>query len=81
MMFGKIKKNISIGFGKKETSKTAKGAAVGGVGAIAYSVLSDIGVMPVALSAPDVVPYVVAGLSAVINSVRQFFTDNSGGKE
>jgi len=81
MMFGKIKENIKVGFGKKETSKTAKGAAVGGVGAIAYSVLSDIGVMPVALSAPDVVPYVVAGLSAVINSVRQFFTDNSGGKE
>ena len=80
-MLDKIKENISIGFGKKETSKTAKGAAVGGVGAIAYSVLSDIGGMPVALSAPDVVPYVVAGLSAVINSVRQFFTDNSGGKE
>ena len=80
-MFDKIKENINIGFGKKETSKTAKGAAVGGVGAIAYSVLSDIGIMPVALSAPDVVPYVVAGLSAVINSVRQFFTDNSGDKE
>ena len=80
-MLDKIKENINIGFGKKETSKTAKGAAVGGVGAIAYSVLSDIGIMPVALSTPDVVPYVVAGLSAVINSVRQFFTDNSGGKE
>ena len=80
-MLDKIKENINIGFGKKETSKTAKGAAVGGVGAIAYSVLSDIGIMPVALSTPDVVPYVVAGLSAVINSVRQFFTDNSGDKE
>ena len=80
-MLDKIKENINIGFGKKETSKTAKGAAVGGVGAIAYSVLSDIGIMPVALSTPDVVPYVVAGLSAVINSIRQFFTDNSGGKE
>ena len=76
-MLGKLKESISIGFGKKETSKTAKGAAVGGVGAVAYSVLSDIGIMPVALSAPDIVPYVVAGLSAVINSIRQFFTDNS----
>tara|TARA_R110002020_G_scaffold408254_1_gene618160 strand:- start:609 stop:857 length:249 start_codon:yes stop_codon:yes gene_type:complete len=74
VMLDKIKNNIQIGFGKKETSKTAKGAAVGGVGAIAYSVLSDLGVMPLALSAPDVVPYVVAGLSAIINSVRQFFT-------
>ena len=76
-MLDKIKESISIGFGKKETSKKAKGAAVGGVGAVAYSVLSDLGIMPVALSAPDIVPYVVAGLSAVINSIRQFFTDNS----
>ena len=73
-MIAKIKENIQIGFGKKETAKTAKGAAVGGVGAVAYSILSDLGVMPVALSAPDIVPYVVAGLSAIINSVRQFFT-------
>ena len=77
-MFGKIRENIKVGFGKKETSKTAKGAAVGGVGAVAYSVLSDIGIMPVALSAPDVVPYVVAGLAAAINSIRQFFTNNIG---
>ena len=76
-MIDKIKENIQIGFGKKETSKTAKGAAVGGVGAVAYSVLSDLGVMPLALSAPDIVPYVVAGLSPIINSVRQFFTNNS----
>ena len=76
-MIDKIKENIQIGFGKKETSKTAKGAAGGGVGAVAYSVLSDLGVMPLALSAPDIVPYVVAGLSAIINSVRQFFTNNS----
>ena len=80
-MLDKIKENINIGFGKKETSKTAKGAAVGGVGAIAYTVISDLGYMPAALSAPDIVPYVVAGLSAIINSVRQFFTDNSVGKE
>jgi len=76
-MLDKIKENINIGFGKKETAKTAKGAAVGGVGAIAYTVISDLGYMPTALSAPDIVPYVVAGLSAVINFVRQFFTNNS----
>ena len=80
-MLYKINENINIGFGKKETSKTAKGAAVGGVGAVAYSVISNLGYMPAALSSPDIVPYVVAGLSAIINSVRQFFTDNSGGKE
>ena len=80
-MLDKIKENINIGFGKKETAKTAKGAAVGGVGAVAYSVISNLGYMPAALSSPDIVPYVVAGLSAIINSVRQFFTDNSGGKE
>ena len=73
-MLDKIKENINIGFGKKETSKTAKGAAVGGVGAVVYSVISNLGYMPAALSTPDIVPYVVAGLSAAINSVRQFFT-------
>ena len=77
-MIDKIQDKINIGFGKKEAQKTAKGAAVGGVGAVAYSVLSDIGIMPVALSAPDVVPYVVAGLAAAINSIRQYFTNNIG---
>ncbi len=73
-MIDKIKENIQVGFGKKETAKTAKGAAVGGVGAVAYTVISNLGYMPAALSAPDIVPYVVAGLSAIINSVRQFVT-------
>lgn len=76
-MIDKIKESIQVGFGKTETSKTAKGAAVGGVGAVAYSVISNLGYMPAALSTPDIVPYVVAGLSAIINSVRQFFTNNS----
>ena len=76
-MIDKIKENIQVGFGKTETAKTAKGAAVGGVGAVAYTVISDLGYMPAALSAPDIVPYVVAGLSAIINSVRQFFTNNA----
>ena len=79
-MLDKIKENIQVGFGKKEATKTVKGVAVGGVGAVAYTIISDIGYMPAALSAPDIVPYVVAGLSAIINSVRQFFTDNSGGE-
>ena len=76
-MIDKIKENIQVGFGKKETAKTAKGAAVGGMGAVAYTIISDLGYMPTALSAPDIVPYVVAGLSAAINSVRQFITNNS----
>tara|TARA_R100000008_G_scaffold46799_1_gene27612 strand:- start:10433 stop:10666 length:234 start_codon:yes stop_codon:yes gene_type:complete len=75
-MIDKIKENIQVGFGKKETAKTAKGAAVGGVGAVAYSVISDLGYMPTALSAPDLVPYVVAGLTTVINMVKQFFQKN-----
>jgi hypothetical protein len=78
-MIDKIQENINIGFGKKEVTKTAKGAAVGGVGAVAYSVISNLGYMPDALSTPDIVPYVVAGLSAAINSIRQFFTNNIGG--
>ena len=76
-MIDKIKESIQVGFGMTETSKTAKGAAVGGVGAVAYSIISNLGYMPAALSTPDIVPYVVAGLSAIINSARQFFTDNS----
>ena len=75
-MIGKIKESIQIGFGATETKKSAKGVAVGGVGAVAYSVISDLGYMPAALSAPDIVPYVVAGLAAAINTVRQFFTNN-----
>ena len=75
-MIGKIKESIHLGFGAKETAKTAKGAAVGGMGACAYSLLSNLGYMPDSLTTPDVVPYVVAGLSAVINSIRQFFTNN-----
>ena len=67
---------INLGIGKTEIAKTGKGAMVGGVGAFAYSLLSGMDVMPTAFTAPDVVPYVVAGLAAVINFVRQFFTDH-----
>ena len=78
-MIDKLKENIQVGFGKKETTKTANGAAVGGRGAIAYTIISDLGYMPTALSAPDIVPYVVAGLSTIINSVHQFLKNNGIG--
>ena len=67
---------VKLGFGKKEAAKTGKGAVVGGVGAFAYSIISGMGHMPDAFTSPDVVPYVVAGLSAAINFVRQFIVDN-----
>ena len=67
---------VKLGFGKKEIAKTAKGAEVGGVGAFAYSIISGMGYMPDAFTSTDVVPYVVAGLSAAINFVRQFIVGN-----
>ena len=67
---------VKLGFGKKEAAKTGKGAVVGGVGALAYSIISGMGYMPDAFSTPDVVPYVVAGLAAAINFIRQFIVDN-----
>ena len=67
---------VKLGFGKKEAAKTGKGAVVGGVGAFAYSIISGMGYMPDAFSTPDVVPYVVAGLAAAINFIRQFIADN-----
>jgi hypothetical protein len=67
---------VKLGFGKKEIAKTGKGAVVGGVGAFAYSIISGMGYMPDTFTTPDVVPYVVAGLSAAINFVRQFIVDN-----
>jgi hypothetical protein len=67
---------VKLGFGKKEIAKTGKGAVVGGAGALAYSIISGMDYMPAAFTAPDIVPYVVAGLAAVINFVRQFIKDN-----
>ena len=67
---------IKLGVGKAEIAKTGKGAMVGGTGALAYSIISGVGYMPDAFTAPDVMPYVVAGLSTVINFVRQFFTNH-----
>ena len=71
-----MKDLIKLGIGKTEITKTGKGAVVGGVGALAYSLIDGMGYMPGALSAPDVVPYVVAGLAAGINLIRQFFTNH-----
>jgi hypothetical protein len=76
IMLDKIKNSVSMGFGKKEAAKTTKGVAIGGVGAVAYSIIFDIGYMPESLTSPDVVPYVVAGLSSVINAIRHFFQNN-----
>jgi len=67
---------VKLGFGKKEIAKTGKGAVVGGAGALAYSIISGMGYMPDAFTSADVVPYVVAGLAAAINFVRQFIVDN-----
>ena len=67
---------VKLGFGKKEAAKTGKGVVVGGFGALAYSLIDGMGYMPGALSSPDIVPYVVAGLAAAINFVRQFIVDN-----
>ena len=69
--------NINLGIGKTEIAKTGKGAVIGGVGALGYSIINGMGYMPDALATPDVVPYVVAALSTVINFARQFFTDHS----
>ena len=71
-MLDKIKDSVSIGFGKKEASKTTKGVAIGGVGAVAYSVITDIGYMPESFTAPEAVPYVVAGLTSIINAMTHF---------
>ena len=67
---------IKLGVGKAEIAKTGKGAMVGRTGALAYSIISGMGYMPDAFSTPDVVPYVVAGLAAAINFIRQFIVDN-----
>ena len=71
-----LMKHIQLGIGKTEISKTGKGAVVGGFGALAYSIIDGMGYMPGALSSPDVIPYVVAGLAAGINFIRQFFTNH-----
>ena len=38
-----LKKNIKMGFGKKDASKYGKSLAVGGVGAVAFDMITKIG--------------------------------------
>tara|TARA_R100000808_G_scaffold6206_1_gene18581 strand:+ start:161 stop:397 length:237 start_codon:yes stop_codon:yes gene_type:complete len=68
---------IKIGFGKKELVKSTKGAAIAGVGAVAYSTLSGMGLMPEALKGEEIAPYTVGALAVVVNLVRQFLTQHS----
>ena len=74
-MLSILKNNIKVGFGKKEASKTGKSLAVGGVGAIAFDIISKIGYMPEMASDPELMPYAIAGLTVAINTIRQFFAD------
>ena len=71
-----MKDLIKLGIGKTEIAKTGKGAVVGGTGALVYSIISGMGYMPDAFTAPDVMPFVVAGLTTGLNFVRQFFTNH-----
>ena len=68
---------IGISFGSREAVKSIKGAAVAGVGASLYSALLSAGVMPDSLQSSDGMPYVVAGLSVVVNIVRQLMVKQS----
>ena len=72
-----FKKGVKLGFGAIEAKKALKGAAVGGAGAVAYSLLVSVGYMPEGLQEASVSPYVVAGLAFVINTVRQYIRDNT----
>ena len=67
---------IKIGIGQTEAAKITKGFAVAGAGAAIYSIVVSMGYMPAALSATEVVPYTVAGLSVGVNCVRQLFTNH-----
>ena len=67
---------VKIGIGKTEAAKITKGFAVGGIGAALYSAIVGMGYMPDALTATEVVPYTVAGLSVGVNFMRQLFTNH-----
>ena len=70
-----LKQNIKMGFGKKEAFKSGKSLAVGGVGAIAFDIITKIGYMPEMASDPELMPYAIAGLTVAINTIRQFFSN------
>ena len=67
---------LSIGFGSREVKKSLKGATIAGTGAVAYSILLNAGMMPEFLQGAELAPYMVAGLSVVVNMVRQFITQS-----
>ena len=71
-----MKDLFKLGIGKTEIAKTGKGAVVGGTGALVYSIISGMGYMPDAFTTPDVMPFIVAGLTTGINFIRQFFTNH-----
>ena len=71
-----IKDLFKLGIGKTEVTKITKGFVVGGAGAALYSIIVGMGYMPAALTAPDVVPYTVTGLSVGVNFTRQLFTNH-----
>jgi len=68
---------ISLGFGKTELLKAAKGAGLAGGGAVAATGLNEIGVLPDNLFQPPYGPYVVAALAVAINLARQLIRDNT----
>ena len=68
---------IKLGFGKAEVVKSAKGAAIAGVGAAAYTTLSSVGLLPDILKGEEVAPYTVAALAVLVNLARQLLTQHS----
>jgi hypothetical protein len=72
-----LPKAIKIGFGKVEALKATKGLAVGGVGAAAVTVLNSYGYIPEQFLAPEVLPYTVAVVAAIVNFLRQVIRDNT----
>ncbi len=80
-MLGSIAKvivgqGLKIGFGKAEAAKTARGVGIAGAGAAVVQVLDSLGRLPAAATDPAVLPYTVAVVAAIINTVRQFIKDN-----
>ena len=57
--------------------KAAKGAGVAGGGAVLATALMEVELLPDALMAPPIGPYVVAALAVGINLVRQLIKDNA----
>ena len=71
---------FKLGFGKAEVTKAAKGAGIAGGGAVLATALMEVGILPNALMAPPIGPYVVAALAVGINLARQIIRDNTDGQ-